>query len=155
MINNRSFKAISAVLLIITVFAFVEIYAHCQIPCGIYSDEMRFKIIEEDGKHQLLAKQLKNGPLPKFKDYKKQLEKYKGWHIVYSDQCPWVSRFINELDKKTTAKLKLKLTELKIPKQAQDAPSIYSVFNLIHDGKVLADHYVSNTRFKNILKKEA
>ncbi len=48
MINNRNCKAILAVLLIITVFAFVEIYAHCQIPCGIYSDEMRFKMIEED-----------------------------------------------------------------------------------------------------------
>ncbi len=48
MINNRSFKTISAVLLVITVFAFDEICAHCQIPCGIYSDEMRFKMIEED-----------------------------------------------------------------------------------------------------------
>jgi len=48
MINNKSLKVISAVFLIITVFAFVKIYAHCQIPCGIYSDEMRFRMIEED-----------------------------------------------------------------------------------------------------------
>ncbi len=25
-----------------------SLYAHCQIPCGIYGDEMRFKMIEED-----------------------------------------------------------------------------------------------------------
>lgn len=113
-----------------------------------------FKIVEEDNKHQLLVKQFKKGPLPKFKDYEKQLKKYKGWHMVYSNQCPWVARFIDELDKKTIAKLKLKITELKTPKQAQNAPSIYSVFNLICDGKILADRYISKTRFNNILKKE-
>lgn len=111
-----------------------------------------FKIVEEDGKHQLLVKQLKKGNLPKFKDYKKQLKKYKGWHIVYSNQCPWAARFISELDKKIVNKLKIKVTELKTPKQAQNAPSIYSVFSLIHNGEILADHYISNTRFNNIIK---
>ena len=113
-----------------------------------------FKIVQEDGKHQLLVKQLKKGKLPCFKDYKKQLEKYKEWNIVYSNQCPWVARFINELDKKIINKLKLKITELKTPKQAQDVPSIYSVFTLIKDGKILEDHYISNTRLNNIIKKE-
>ena len=112
-----------------------------------------FKIINESGKQQLLVKQLKKGSLPKLNDYQKQLSKYKGWHIVYSNQCPWVSRFISELDKKTINKLDLKITELKTPKQAQNAPSIYSVFNLIKDGKILADHYISNTRFNNIIEK--
>jgi hypothetical protein len=114
-----------------------------------------FKIIQEDGKQQLLVKPIKKEILPKFKDYKKQLGKYKGWHIVYSHQCPWVSRFIHELDKKTIDQLKIKLTELKTPKQAQNAPSIYSVFNLIHDGKLLADHYISSKRFYNIIQKES
>jgi len=114
-----------------------------------------FKIIQEDGKQQLLVKQIKKGILPKFKDYKKQLGKYKGWHIVYSQQCPWVTRFIHELDEKTIDKLKIKLTELKTAKQAQVAPSIYSVFNLIHDGRLLADHYISSTRFDNIIRKES
>jgi hypothetical protein len=114
-----------------------------------------FEIIEKDGKHQLLVRQLKKGTLPKFKDYEKQLEKYKeGWHIIYSNQCPWVARRMNELDKKTINNLKINITELKSAKQAQDAPSIYSVFNLIHNGKLLADHYISNTRFNNIIKKE-
>ncbi len=113
-----------------------------------------FKIIQEDGKQQLLAKQLKKGGQPKFKDYKKQQAKYKGWHIVYSNQCPWVARFIAELDKRLTNKLKITITELKSAKQAQAAPSIYSVFNLIHDGKILADHYISQTRLNNIVKND-
>ena len=112
-----------------------------------------FKVISEDGKQQLMVHQLKKGSLPKFKDYKKQLDKYMGWYIVYSNQCPWVARFINELDSKTINQLKLKITELKTAKQAQDAPSIYSVFTLIKDGKILADHYISSTRLSNIIKK--
>ena len=39
-------------------------------------------------------------------------------------------------------------------KEAKNAPSGYGVFNLLHDGKLLEDHYLSATRFKNILKKE-
>ncbi len=112
-----------------------------------------FKNIEKNGKQQLLVKQLKKGKLPKFKDYKKQLTKYEGWQIVYSNQCPWVARFVSELDKKTVNKLNLKINELKTAKQAQNAPSIYSVFTLIKDGKILADHYISNTRFNNIINK--
>jgi hypothetical protein len=112
-----------------------------------------FKLIEEEGKQQLLVLQNKKGALPKFKDYKEKLAKLKGWHIIYSNQCPWVARFIDELDKKIINKFNIKITELKTAKQAQNAPSIYSVFNLIKDGELLADHYISNTRFSNILKK--
>ena len=102
-----------------------------------------FNVVQEDGKEQLLSKQLKKGPLPRFKDYKSQLKKYKGLQILYSKQCPWVARFVKELKNK-----KIKVTEIKTP------PSIYSVFNLIKDGKILADRYISNTRFSNIMKKE-
>jgi len=113
-----------------------------------------FTTIEEEGRHQLLVRQLREGPLPKFKDYRKQLGRCRGWHIVYSEQCPWVARFIDELDSAVVAKLKLEVTKLETPKQAQNGPSIYSVFTLIRDGKILADHYVSNTRFNNIVRKE-
>lgn len=113
----------------------------------------KFKIIAEDRKQQLLCRVNKKGALPKFKDYKKHLKKYKGWHLVYSDQCPWVSRFVLELDKKIIKKLSLKITELKTAKQAQGAPLIYSSLSLIYNGELLADHYISNTRFMNIIKK--
>jgi L-amino acid N-acyltransferase YncA len=109
-----------------------------------------FKEVANDGKDSLLVKQLKNSQLPKFKDYKKQLAKYKGLHILYTDQCPWVSRFVSEIDSK---KYNIKITQLKTAKQAQSAPSIYATFNLIKDGKILADRYISKTRFENIIKK--
>lgn len=43
----------------------------------------------------LVEKSLEKGPLPKFNDWQKALGKYQGLHIVYSNQCPWVARFVN------------------------------------------------------------
>jgi len=111
-------------------------------------------VASEKPSFELMVKTLKKGPLPKFKDWNKQLSKYEGLNIVYSSQCPWVARSITELEEIARKKgLKLKVTELKTAKEAQNAPSVYSVFNLIYDGKILADHYISARRFENILKR--
>jgi len=74
---------------------------------------------------------------------------------VYSKQCPWVARFIDEsqpIFKKE--KLDLKIIELTTAGQAQKAPSLYGVFNLIYNGKLLADRYISTTRLSNIIRKD-
>jgi ribosomal protein S18 acetylase RimI-like enzyme len=114
-----------------------------------------FEIIEQASHYELLVKKLKEGPLPKFTDWQQQLNNYQGLNIIYSNQCPWVARSIKELAETAQKnRLKLEITELEKAKQAQNAPSIYSVFNLVYDGKLITDHYVSNTRFLNILKKE-
>jgi ribosomal protein S18 acetylase RimI-like enzyme len=114
-----------------------------------------FEIVEEPGNYELLVKKIKEGPLPKFNDWEQQLNNYRGLNIIYSNQCPWVARSIPELTEIARKnELELKITELKTAKQAQNAPSIYSVFNLVYDGKLITDHYVSNTRFLNILRKE-
>ncbi len=104
---------------------------------------------------ELMIKTLKKGPLPKFKDWEKQLSKYKGLNIIYANQCLWVARSIKDLGEIAKKKgLKLKVTELKNAKQAQNAPSIYATFNLIYSRKLLVDHYISNKRFLNIINKE-
>lgn len=36
------------IILVMIVGTSQSAWAHCQIPCGIYDDEMRFKMIEED-----------------------------------------------------------------------------------------------------------
>ena len=105
--------------------------------------------------YELMIKTIKNGPLPKFRDWEEQLSGYKGLNIVFSNQCPWVARSIKELSKIARKKgLELQVNELKNARQAQDAPSIYAVFNLIYNGKLLADHYISSRRFLNIIEKE-
>jgi hypothetical protein len=112
-------------------------------------------IAKDKPSFELMIKPLKKGPLPQFKDWKKQLSKYNGLNIIYANQCPWVARSINELvDIAQENGLKLKVTELKTAKQAQDAPSIYTTFNLVYNGKLLVDHYISSRRFLNIINKE-
>ncbi len=44
--NKRVMLSITAFLLL-SVFASPMIYAHCEIPCGIYDDEMRYEMLEE------------------------------------------------------------------------------------------------------------
>ena len=114
-----------------------------------------YRIVSRSDTEQLLVKQFKNKALPSFNNYAAKLKKYKGLTIVYSKQCPWVVRFIEEI-KPVVKKEKLDLwvIELKTAIQAQHTPSPYSVFNLIYNGRLLADRYISITRFKNILKKE-
>jgi N-acetylglutamate synthase-like GNAT family acetyltransferase len=114
-----------------------------------------FREVQSSGVFTLLVKQLRKAAEPKFKDCEKQLSNHEGLTIVYSNQCPWVARFISELDEIIEKKgLKINVVELKTAEQAQDAPSIYAVFNLVNDGNLLAEHYISNTRFLNILNKE-
>ena len=104
---------------------------------------------------EIMVKKLKDGPMPKFKDWEKELSKYKGLNIIYTNQCPWVARSIKEISKIAKKEgLKFNVTELKTPKDAQNAPSLYASFNLIYDGKLLSDHYISAKRFQNIINKE-
>jgi hypothetical protein len=114
-----------------------------------------YNIISESGKEQLLAKKFKDGPLPSINNPENELKKYNGLNIVYSGQCPWVSRFIEEV-KPILKELNLEpnIIELRNAGEAQKAPSIYSAFNLIYNGRLLADRYISTTRFLNIIKKE-
>ncbi len=106
--------------------------------------------------YELMIKAIKTGPpLPKFRDWEKQLSQYNGLNIIYANQCPWVARSIKELSEIAKKKgLKLEIVELKNARQAQDAPSIYTAFNLIYNGKLLVDHYISSRRFLNIIEKE-
>ncbi len=112
-----------------------------------------YQIAESAGKEQLLVKQFKEGDAPVINNWQKERDKYQGLAIVYSRQCPWVARFIEEIKPVLKeAKLSPSIVELTTPAEAQRAPSLYAVFNLIYNGRVLADRYISVTRFKNILK---
>lgn len=112
-----------------------------------------FTIVEKSPPYSLLVKQFEKKENPTFTAWKTELKKYQGIHIVYSRQCPWVARFIDEM-KKRFSELDITITELKTPDEAQHAPSIYTSFNLIYNGKLLVDRYISKRRFENIIKKE-
>jgi len=115
-----------------------------------------FTQVDKRGRFELLSKTWdKNTDTPKLFDWTKQQKKYKGWHLLYADQCPWHEK--SAFDLLNTAMdygIDLKITKINTAKEAKNAPSGYGVFSLLHDGKLLEDHYISATRFKNILKKE-
>jgi hypothetical protein len=119
-----------------------------------------FELIDEaPPDFELLVKKFtKNVPLPKFKgDWEKRLSKYgKGLTIIRSDQCPYIAKSVKEISETAQMKygIKAKIIELKNCKDAQNAPSAFAIFGIVYNGKLLADHPISNKRFLNIMNKE-
>lgn len=113
-----------------------------------------FEIIEQKNHFYLLVKKInKNSSNLAINNNEKELEKYQGLNILYSKQCPWVARFIYEVED-LIKKYKINIIEIKNPKEAQKNPNIYGTFTFINNGKILSDRYISRTRFINILTKE-
>jgi L-amino acid N-acyltransferase YncA len=115
-----------------------------------------FTITSEMGRFEMLVKKLDPlAPLPVFIDWTKKLPEYKGWHLIYADQCPWHYKSVTDLQQAAIdIGIILTITKLTTPAEAQQAPSGFGTFSLIKDGKLLADHYISHTRFENILRQE-
>jgi hypothetical protein len=114
-----------------------------------------FEVAAEREGFELVVHRLRDGPGPGFKDLRQDLARFPGLHVVYSAQCPYLPKSVNDL-KEVAADhgIELGVTVLKTPRDAQNAPSYYGVFNLLWDGRLLSDHYVSKARFRNLLKKE-
>ena len=115
-----------------------------------------FSEVDKRDRFELMAKKLKaNTPDPCLIDWTVEQKKYSGWHLIYADQCPWHEKSVNDLSK--TAKefgLNMNVHQLTTAAESRKAPSGFGVFSLVYNGKLLADHYISKTRFVNILKKE-
>jgi len=93
---------------------------------------------------------------PEFIDWTQAAEAYQGWHLTYTDQCPWHLKSVADLQKIASEQgINLQVKKLSTHYEAQQAPSGFGGFNLIYNGKLLEDHYLSGTRFKTILKKVA
>ncbi|MBT8477964.1 MAG: hypothetical protein KJO06_03535 [Gemmatimonadetes bacterium] len=114
-----------------------------------------FELVAEADRFELVAFRLGEGPAPRFRDISENLSRYQGLNLVYSNQCPMLPKSVDALVEMAAARgLELKVHVIDSPKAAQRAPSHYGVFNLVWNGRLLADHYVSGGRFKNILKNE-
>lgn len=113
-----------------------------------------FKLTETSGRFELLVKQFKKGKLPSFINWEENQFFSKGFKMVYTNQCPMFAKCITDLKKVAEDKnVSLKFSEMKKPNEAQNAPSGYGVMNILNDGKIIADHYISSRRFENILRK--
>lgn len=115
-----------------------------------------FTEVDKRGRFELLSKKWDQDALnPKLIDWTTQQQKYQGWHLLYADQCPWHEKSVFDLiNTAMDYGIDLKVTKINTAKEAKNGPSGFGVFSLLRDGKLLEDHYISATRFKNILKKE-
>ncbi len=114
-----------------------------------------FEVVAKADRFELAVRRLRQGgTLPRFHDISRNASRFEGVHLVYSAQCPMLPKSATDLQEVAEEEgLELKVTVLETPEAAQKAPSYYGVFCLLRNGEVLADHYVSQARFRNILRK--
>jgi hypothetical protein len=74
--------------------------------------------------------------------------------IIHSPQCPYIAKFTAEIVQTAREEYGIapRIIELNSYRDAQDAPTPYAVFSILSNGKVLADHQISRTRFRNIMR---
>ena len=114
-----------------------------------------FTLVDSKGRFDLLSVKFKETDDPCFIDWESKANKYKGLNLIFANQCPLFIKSVEEMTATAIEyKLQLKITELKTAKDAQNSPSGFGVYGMVYNGKLLADHYISNTRFRNILEKE-
>lgn len=114
-----------------------------------------FSEADSKSRFELLVKENEPHDLPKFSDWEKYRNELKGWNLFYTDQCPWLIKSVEDLKSESALQgVDLQISKIDSAFDAQHSPTGYGTFSLIRDGRELADHYISRTRFKNILRKE-
>jgi hypothetical protein len=87
-------------------------------------EKNNYSIVATKGRFELMCKKFKSESQdPMFVDWTLNQAKYKGWNLVYSDQCPWHDNSV--IDLQQAAKeygVNLKVAKLVSPKEAQQAP---------------------------------
>lgn len=106
---------------------------------------------------QLLTQEITDGAAANFPvNWEQRLQEIQALTLLYTDQCPYISKAVGELPAVAKAfGVELKLEALGSAAVArQRMPTAYGTICLAYQGRVLADHPISTTRFKNILKKD-
>ena len=106
---------------------------------------------------KLLVRQIGSGPPPCFpQNWEERLGRFRGLQLIFSNQCPYIGKAVAELPAVADRHgVQLEMVEIESPEDARRVmPTPYGVIALVHDGRLLADHPISATRFRNILQKE-
>jgi len=105
----------------------------------------------------LVKKWNDNAPAPRFKgEWEERLRRYGGGlTIIRADQCPYSVKNVREISETAEKAFRIKpnIINLENCEEAQNSPCAFGTFCIIYDGKVIADHPISNTRFTNIMNK--
>ena len=105
---------------------------------------------------ELLVKKFnQTAPTPKFKgNWEQRRSQYShGLTIIRADQCPYTVKNVKEIC--VTAReiygITPNIVDLKNYKEAQSSPCPFGTFCILYDGKLIAEHPISNKRFMNIM----
>lgn len=117
-----------------------------------------FKLVDTAPPYfELLIKQNNlSGAIPKFKaDFaKKSLPYGEGITFLYSDQCPYIAKYIHEMRSVAEKhRFPVKLISLNTCDEAQHVPCAYGTFNVIYQGKLLTHEIMSAIKFEKLLAK--
>lgn len=117
-----------------------------------------FEQVDEAEPHfQLLINRIGHGPLPTFpRNWDERLNQYRDLQLIYTDQCPYIGKAVAELPPVAEQHgIRLHLVEFKDASTAREKmPSPYGMVSLVYQGRLLVDHPISATRFRNILQKD-
>jgi hypothetical protein len=76
-----------------------------------------------------------------------------GLTIMRSAQCPYSVKNVNTIiSTANNMKLSPNLVEMEDHESLQQSPCAFGTFCIIHNGKIVSYHPISNTRFENIMK---
>ena len=115
-----------------------------------------YKVVDKNGRFELCVKKFDDSaPDPKMLKWQENTAANEGWSLMYSDQCPWNFSSAETMSKVAKEQgIDLKVSKLTSAKESQNAPTGFGVFNVLKDYREIVDHYISKTRFLNILKDE-
>ncbi|UCF79469.1 MAG: hypothetical protein JSW03_04305 [Candidatus Eiseniibacteriota bacterium] len=118
-----------------------------------------FEEVDDAPPHfQLLAKRIRKRPLPTFpRNWDERLKSFRKLTLIYTHQYPYIGKAVAELPPMAEKHgVRLNLVELRDAAEARRRmPSPYGTVSLVYDGRLLADHPISATRFRNILQRES
>ena len=105
----------------------------------------------------LIKKFSDDASTPKFKgDWEEKLTKYgKGLTIIRANQCPYSVKNVKAINETAEKEYGIEpnIIDLKNCHEAQNSPCAFGTFCIIYNGKIVAYHPISNTRFVNIINK--
>ena len=117
-----------------------------------------FEVVDQaPSDFDLLVKTFRKGsPTPKFKSGRQaRLGRYKrGLTILRADQCPYTVKNVKEIGETAREQgIAVDIVNLRNHKEAQMNPCAFGTFCIVYEGKIVAEHPISNTRFVNIMKR--
>lgn len=99
---------------------------------------------------------LKHAPLPKFNNWKRTKSYNKGLVIIKSDQCPYIQHSIDEMmNVADDMGIPATVIHLRTYKEAQNAPCVYGVINILLNGELLSYHPLDGRQLIKLLQEKS